>query len=573
MSTRTHLVLFEEARPQERPGSGAGIGEYLVYVSAVAGLLVTAVLPSVATAAPIPKQPEDLAAALLQVDRIRQNLAAPSSCDPKRREDAPKEWSQAWQRVVATSTSVAAWRNDPVLRAIVGHAKLALNENNESLQLLASLAPEPAKTAWAQWTTSFASAHLDSITAQYLAGDASARAGDRPRAFRILSAAIDRHAGIEPKPIGLALAYNARGVLELLEIPPNSPTSLETMAPETDLRASCELAPWLADVRASRGLFHVAVGSYGAAIPEYEMSLQLSPQSALAKNGLACALLLRSHNDTRRATALLQECVTDPVVGRTAQANLEAQKTLQTEVADRKSASPRPGQTGRLSEAEKDRAAHELADKFVKGKQGDVTNEFRKLERQGGKDYAHEIYDRAKPEIGFRANATGQAAEGYAFQGGQRGREGAELRKYAANEGMAGEALELGGNIGTLLGVEPGGEVAAAAGKLLKDEAGRKKADAQLPESKAEDSFREAKKRADQRQQINRNGDQASKLGYGDWRAPSKNQESFPKSADKYTDRQDGLRSKADDSKGIFEPLKGDKGKFNPSERRPTLCP
>ena len=58
---------------------------------------------------------------------------------------------------------------------LLGHACLALNRNNDSLNQFLSFSSPDSLTAWNEWTTQLTQKHPDNKVARYLHGDSLAR--------------------------------------------------------------------------------------------------------------------------------------------------------------------------------------------------------------------------------------------------------------------------------------------------------------------------------------------------------------------------------------------------------------
>ena len=67
--------------------------------------------------------------------------------------------AEDWIKVAELLREVDTTSASPVLRLIKGHACLALNRNNASLELFASMLKDTDSQAWQVWTDEFASRH------------------------------------------------------------------------------------------------------------------------------------------------------------------------------------------------------------------------------------------------------------------------------------------------------------------------------------------------------------------------------------------------------------------------------
>src|SRR5436305_7185889 len=97
----------------------------------------------------------------------------------------------------------------PHLRALLAHACLATNRNNEALRWFLSLRRAEDVAAWTAWTKELGRRHPHEPVALYLQADVAARTGHMPEAREKLDQAIHRHKRF-------ALAWSARGVVRLL---------------------------------------------------------------------------------------------------------------------------------------------------------------------------------------------------------------------------------------------------------------------------------------------------------------------------------------------------------------------
>jgi Tfp pilus assembly protein PilF len=112
------------------------------------------------------------------------------------------DWNQVW-----TSSGAEKTNPEPAeLRLIKGHACLALNHNNQSLELFASALNDVDRKAWQTWADNFARAHQDNAIAWYFQGDAHARLKEWDVAIQCFDKAI----ALDAK---CYLALNARGVV------------------------------------------------------------------------------------------------------------------------------------------------------------------------------------------------------------------------------------------------------------------------------------------------------------------------------------------------------------------------
>lgn len=183
-----------------------------------------------------------------------------------------------WQTVAKTCEEAPDLSLSPPLRALMGHACLWLNRNDESFSLLSSLASRDASLAWLAWTGALLKEHMEAPVAHYLYGDALARSGDWPGAKE----AYDRSLALAP---AFAMALNARGVAHA--------HCLNLAAAGADLKEACRLVPSFADAQASLGTRYMLSKTTEMAAKAslcYERALGVSSNFSLALNGKACAL-------------------------------------------------------------------------------------------------------------------------------------------------------------------------------------------------------------------------------------------------------------------------------------------
>lgn len=96
-----------------------------------------------------------------------------------------------------------------VARIINGHAKLALNRNNDSLCSFLSISSENELKEWEKWTKDFVNSNPKTPITYYLKGDASARLEKWDEALNDFNKALE----ISPQH---AMVLNARGVVHAI---------------------------------------------------------------------------------------------------------------------------------------------------------------------------------------------------------------------------------------------------------------------------------------------------------------------------------------------------------------------
>ena len=179
-----------------------------------------------------------------------------------------------WKAIAGKTINLEEMEQSPVLRALKGHAALALNKNNEAFSLFLSLESDKDKQAWKAWAGDLAAANPDNHVALYLKGDALARCGESDAALREASAALKMKPDCAP-------ALIVRGTLLAEKERWNDARK--------DLDAACEMKDPLAEAFVSRGTLQVLKKAPEGAEGSFNRALALSPGYALAINGLGCA--------------------------------------------------------------------------------------------------------------------------------------------------------------------------------------------------------------------------------------------------------------------------------------------
>lgn len=113
--------------------------------------------------------------------------------------------AQDWDGIVGMLAAVNDANLPAYCRAVKGHACLATNRSNESLELFASLLDSEDLASWQKWSDALAQRHPESASAWYLKGDAHARQRQWRQAEECFSKALQLDAKCY-------LAWNARGV-------------------------------------------------------------------------------------------------------------------------------------------------------------------------------------------------------------------------------------------------------------------------------------------------------------------------------------------------------------------------
>jgi tetratricopeptide (TPR) repeat protein len=182
---------------------------------------------------------------------------------------------QNWDRVNMLCAANNALNDSIILRAIKGHACLALNLNNESLELFISIQQKNNKEVWLQWAQIFQQENKKNPVANYLYGDALARLGRWKEAINSYTQALYHQKDF-------ALALNARGVAYVYCKDYNN--ALE------DFEAALNSAPDFADAHASLGTLKLLRNTPDMALESFSSAIEKSVDTfALALNGRGCA--------------------------------------------------------------------------------------------------------------------------------------------------------------------------------------------------------------------------------------------------------------------------------------------
>src|SRR6185503_5193335 len=111
-----------------------------------------------------------------------------------------------WSKVVELLAKVDGSTVSPVLRLIKGHACLALNRNNQAIELFASSANDHDRQEWRTWSQMIAEKYPKQAIALYLKGDAFARSKE----WKAADECFEKALYLNPQ---CYLASNARGVV------------------------------------------------------------------------------------------------------------------------------------------------------------------------------------------------------------------------------------------------------------------------------------------------------------------------------------------------------------------------
>ena len=157
----------------------------------------------------------------------------------------------------------------PISRLILGHACLATNLNNTSLQLFLSVNTEKDLNSWLKHTDKLLHDNPENPFALYLSADAQARSGNLSIAIQRLTKALD-------KKSNFAIAYNLRGVVYTIED--------KTSDALKDFNTAIKLEPNFADAYYNRGFLYTQIGKTQEALTDYTKAIGIN-SSGLAYNG------------------------------------------------------------------------------------------------------------------------------------------------------------------------------------------------------------------------------------------------------------------------------------------------
>ena len=88
-----------------------------------------------------------------------------------------------WEKVAAACIQSDSQITKPETAALIGHAYIMLNKNNESFVLLNSVSHDSiSRSEWQKWADNFVAQNPESAVGYYLQGDAYLRNGNRENA-------------------------------------------------------------------------------------------------------------------------------------------------------------------------------------------------------------------------------------------------------------------------------------------------------------------------------------------------------------------------------------------------------
>lgn len=180
-----------------------------------------------------------------------------------------------WTTVTKKLESVEPGNSSPVLRAIKGHAGLALNRNNDALCLFLSISTEEELKEWDDWTEVFVRNKFNSEMTHYLKGDALARQKKWDRALEEFNKALEINPDDE-------MVLNARGVVYAAKG--------DWDASLIDLTKATMVNKDFADAYNSLGAMWIQRRTGGrGALKAFNQAIKLSPDFSLALNGRGSA--------------------------------------------------------------------------------------------------------------------------------------------------------------------------------------------------------------------------------------------------------------------------------------------
>jgi len=192
-----------------------------------------------------------------------------------------------WRSLAAEIESREGRIESPVERALLGHACLALNRNEDSLCAFLLIFGDADTRGWLAWADAFAAQRPHLALASYFKGDALARRSDWNGAV----SAYDQAIALDEK---LALAFNARGVARVRQ-----GKDREALK---DFQQAYKLDPSFADARASLAVFWLHRKGAKGALQAAEEALKQAPELTLARVSKGCAQFLDGDEAKARDT-------------------------------------------------------------------------------------------------------------------------------------------------------------------------------------------------------------------------------------------------------------------------------
>ncbi|HOY30369.1 MAG TPA: hypothetical protein PKW80_00680 [Bacteroidales bacterium] len=195
-----------------------------------------------------------------------------------------------WQTVYDDCFKNDSLLKKPETAALMGHAAIMLNKNNEAFFLLRSINNDSvARKEWQKWTEDFGKRFSEEAIAIYLKGDAYARNGQHENALECFNDAITMEKDF-------ALPFNARGLI--YELIGDTGHALQ------DFNRACKLNPQIAEFYISRGTLFYNTKGPETAFVNFDTAFMNSPGSAIALNGKACSMFFYFNRDTNNTNDL-----------------------------------------------------------------------------------------------------------------------------------------------------------------------------------------------------------------------------------------------------------------------------
>lgn len=200
------------------------------------------------------------------------------------------------------------------LRALKGHACLALNRNDESLAHFLTMTEESDRLAWKEWAFELVKDHPQSAVALYLKGDALARLPQWAESLTCYVQALSMAKSDHLKAMILSarsIAYAHLGHSE------------KAMA---DLEQANVVAPDFADAYANLGTLLLLVDAADGALAKYDEAVEHSDSFTLVRVGKTCAMLGKSRDQDTLTKAIKEfsSLASCPYVTVLAKENLES---------------------------------------------------------------------------------------------------------------------------------------------------------------------------------------------------------------------------------------------------------
>lgn len=197
---------------------------------------------------------------------------------------------QDWQKIYDECKIDDSLFKKPETAALMGHAAIMLNKNNQSFLLLKFIDIDSTKrTNWLKWAGDFQSRFPKQAISYYLLGDAYMRNLQKDKALEQLNKALE----IDPK---FSLALNARGTIYSISNDKNNATN--------DYNNACLTNPNVAEFFSSRATMFYLGKAPEMAYQDFDKALRINPAFALASNGKACAKLFDSQSSNKNENEL-----------------------------------------------------------------------------------------------------------------------------------------------------------------------------------------------------------------------------------------------------------------------------